>query len=68
MLGLLLQIVLVLVIVGIVLWAITQFPIDPTIARVIRVVVIVVVAIWLVYILFGLAGGVSLGHTRGVLR
>lgn len=57
--ALLLQVLLVLLIAGVILWAITQFPIDPTIARLIRVVVIVVIAVWLIYILFGLAGGIS---------
>ena len=53
----LLQVLLVLVVVGLILWGISQFPLDPVIARVIRVVVILFVAIWLVYLLFGLAGG-----------
>lgn len=57
--ALLLQVLLVLLIAGVILWGITQFPLDPTIARLIKVVVIVVVAIWLIYLLFGLAGGVS---------
>lgn len=55
----LIEIVVALVIVGIVLWALGQFPIDPTISKLIRVVVIVVVAIWVCYLLLGLAGGVS---------
>ncbi len=53
----LIQIIIALVIVGIVLWALTQFPIDPTIAKLIRVLVIVIVAIWVCYALIGLAGG-----------
>jgi hypothetical protein len=61
--ALLLQVILVLVIVGLILWGISQFPMDPVIARVIRVVVIVFVAIWLIYLLFGLAsGGAPLFH------
>jgi hypothetical protein len=55
----LIQIIVVLLIVGLLLWAISQFPIDATIARVIRVVIIVVVCIWLIYILAGFAGGPS---------
>ena len=51
----LLEIIIALVIVGIILWALSQFPIDPTISRLIRVLVIVVVAIWCCYALFGLA-------------
>jgi hypothetical protein len=53
----------VLIIVGLVLWAVSQTPMDAVIARIIRVVVIVFVAIWLIYILFGLAsGGAPLFH------
>lgn len=54
---LLVQILIVLLIVGVILWGLSQFPIDPTIARLIRVIVIVVVAIWLIYILAGMLGG-----------
>lgn len=52
----LIEIIVALVIVGIILWALTQFPIDPMIAKLIRVLVIVVVAIWCCYALLGLAG------------
>jgi hypothetical protein len=41
--ALLLQVVIALVIVGLVLWVISQIPMDPTIARIVRVVVIVFV-------------------------
>ncbi len=58
----LIEIIVALVIVGIVLWGLTQFPIDPMIAKLIRVLCIVVVAIWVCYILLGLAGGNSLHH------
>lgn len=61
----LVEIIIALVIVGIVLWALTQFPIDPMIAKLIRVLVIVVVAIWVCYALFGLAGG---GYSHPLLR
>jgi hypothetical protein len=61
--ALLLQVLNVLIIVGLVLWAVSQIPMDAVIARIIRVVVIVFVAIWLIYILFGLAsGGAPLFH------
>jgi hypothetical protein len=53
----LIQIVVALVIVGIVLWALTQFPIDPTIGKLIRVLVVVIAAIWVCYALLGLASG-----------
>ena len=54
--GFLLEIIVVLLIVGLLLWALSQFPVDPAIARVIRVVVIVMVCIWLIYVLFGAFG------------
>lgn len=53
----LINLVIALVIVGIILWALSQFPIDPTIAKFIRVIVIVVVAIWCLYLLAGMFGG-----------
>jgi hypothetical protein len=52
----LIQIVVVLLVVGLILWAVTQIPMDATIARIIRVVVIVCVVIWLLYVLLGIAG------------
>jgi hypothetical protein len=58
MLPFLIQIVIVLVIVGLLLWVVTQLPIDAAIARIIRVVVIVCVCIWLLYLLAGFAGGI----------
>lgn len=45
---------MVLAIVGLILWAITQIPMDPAIANIIRVVVIVAVCIYLLYFLIGL--------------
>lgn len=50
----LLQLIIVLVVVGLILWAIGQIPMDATIARIIRVVIIVVVCIWLLYFLQGM--------------
>ena len=61
---LLLQLVAALVIVGLILWALTQIPMDPTIAKVIRVLVIVVVCVWLVYVLLGMAGSAPIGLGR----
>jgi hypothetical protein len=49
----LLQLIIVLVIVGLVLWIITMIPIDPFIVRVIRVVVIVAVCLWLLSLVTG---------------
>jgi hypothetical protein len=52
------QIVIVLLVVGVLLWAIQQFPaIDPAIVRIVRVLVVVCVCIWVLYLLMGLFGG-----------
>jgi hypothetical protein len=52
----LIQIVVCLVVVGLLLWLVTQIPMDPAISRIIRVVVIVCVVIWLLYVLLGITG------------
>lgn len=52
----LLNILIVLVIAGLILWAISQFPIDATIAKLIKVIIVVVVCIYLLYFLVGLLG------------
>jgi hypothetical protein len=45
---LLIQLVVVLVVIGLLLWLVeTQLPIDPTIKRILHVVVIVAVVLWL---------------------
>ena len=58
----LINILVVLVIAGLLLWAISQIPMDPVIAKIIRVVVIVFVCIYLLYWLVGMlpAGGLYL--------
>ncbi len=53
----LINIVVVLAIVGLILWAVSQIPMDPTIAKIIRVVIIVVVCIYLLYFLLALVPG-----------
>ena len=50
---LLYHVVIALVLAGLVLWAITQFPLDATIAKIIRVVVVVAVVLWLLGAFFG---------------
>jgi hypothetical protein len=57
--GFLIEIVIVLIVVGLLLWIVQQIPMDPTIARIIRVCVIVFVCIWLLYMLIGFAGGLG---------
>ncbi len=53
----LIQIIIVLVIVGLLLWILQQIPMDPTVARIIRVVFIVGVCLWLLSILIGFLPG-----------
>jgi hypothetical protein len=50
----LIELVLVLVVIGVVLWLVeTQLPIDAGIKTIIRVVVIVVVVLWLLRLFVG---------------
>lgn len=58
----LLYLVLVLVLCGVALWALTQFPIDATIMKLIRVLIIVIAVVYVIYFLFGLVGGAP--HAR----
>lgn len=53
------SILVVLIIAGLVLWAVSQFPLDATIVRIIRVVVVVAVILWLLQA-FGLLSGTPL--------
>lgn len=57
MIGLLIQVVIALVIVGVILWALTQFPMDATIAKLIKVVVVVFAVLYLLYVLQALIPG-----------
>ena len=50
---LLISIVIALILAGVILWAVEQFPVDPIIARIIRVVVVVFVVIYLLSLLAG---------------
>jgi hypothetical protein len=59
-----LTLILVLVIVGVVLWAISALPfIDANIKKIIYVLVVVLVVVWLISVLFGLNFG-NLGNIR----
>lgn len=53
---LLVSIIVPLVIVGLVLWVISQIPMDPTIARIIKVVVVVFVCLWLLNLVVPMIG------------
>jgi heme A synthase len=59
MLNLLFTVVLVVVVVGLLIWALDRVPIDPTLRQWARVVLIVIAALWLIYLVAG-AAGVSL--------
>ncbi len=52
----LISIVIALVIIGVVLWAVQQLPIDDTIRVVIRVVVVLFAVLWLLGVLTGWHG------------
>ncbi|PKN11799.1 MAG: hypothetical protein CVU69_10680 [Deltaproteobacteria bacterium HGW-Deltaproteobacteria-4] len=55
----LIQLVIILVIVGLVLWVINNFiPMQSTIKRILNVVVVICVIIWLLSV-FGLIGNIS---------
>lgn len=53
----LISVIIVLAIIGLLLWAITQIPMDAAIARMIRIVVIVACCIYLIYFLAGMLPG-----------
>lgn len=64
----LVQIVIVLAVIGLLLWAIAQLPIDPTIARIIRVVAIVAVCFYLIFLLASMVGSGAPLFPTGRLR
>jgi type IV secretory pathway TrbL component len=43
----LVSVLVALILAGLILWAVSQFPLDPVIVRIIRVVVVVAVVLWL---------------------
>ena len=59
----LISLVVVLIVVGLLLWAVQQIPMDATIRTIIRVVVIVAVCVWLLSA-FGLLGGLEVPRFR----
>lgn len=55
----LIQLVIVLVVVGVILWVINSYiPMQSTIKRILNVVVVIVVIVWLLSV-FGLIGNLS---------
>ncbi len=58
----LLWILAVLLITGVLLWGVSQWPgLDATIKLMIRIVVIVVMSIWIIYLVFGLIASMLTG-------
>jgi len=55
----LIQLVVILVVVGVILWVINSYiPMQPTIKKILNVVVVIVVILWLLSV-FGLIGNLS---------
>jgi hypothetical protein len=53
----LLQLVVVLIVIGVLLWLVNSYiPMDPKIKSILNAVVIIAVVIWLLYILMGIFG------------
>lgn len=58
----LISLIVTLIIIGLLLWLVSQLPIDATIQRIIHIVVIVCVILWLIGIFFGPVGDFRIGH------
>lgn len=60
----LIQVIIILVVIGLILWAVqSAIPMDATIKRIITVVVIFAVCLWLLSLFFpGLGLGMRVGH------
>jgi len=55
----LIQLIIVLVVVGVILWLVNSYiPMDPTIKKILNIVVIIVVVLWLLSV-FGVIGSLS---------
>jgi hypothetical protein len=52
-----LELIFTLIVLGVLLWALEQLPLDATVKRVIRVVVIVLIVLWAARALLQMAGG-----------
>ena len=58
----LISVIVVLIVIGLLLWAAEQIPMDATIRRIIQVVVVVFVVLWLLQAFLGTGniGGISI--------
>lgn len=54
------NLLVVLIVMGLLLWVVSLIPMDPTIKQIIHVVVIVFVCLWLIYVLLGYSNGVPM--------
>ena len=53
----LIQIVIILIVLGVILWAVNSFiPMDATVKQIINTVVIIGIVIWLIFVLLSLVG------------
>jgi hypothetical protein len=59
MLGIILQIIIVALVLGLVVWLCSQVPFLAPFARIVQVVCVVLFVIWIIYLLMGLVGN---GH------
>jgi hypothetical protein len=58
----LIQLIILLVVIGVILWAVNAYiPMQPTIKRILNVVVVVVVCVWLLSV-FGLLPNIATVH------
>lgn len=57
------ELIVALVVLGLILWGLQQFPLDPTIKKIITVVVIIVAVLWVLQAL-GLWSGANLNFRR----
>jgi hypothetical protein len=54
----LIQLVIILIVIGVLLWAVNSFiPMEARMKSIVNAVVIIAVVIWLLYILMGMFGG-----------
>jgi hypothetical protein len=61
MITILLQLLIIAIVLGLVVWLVGQVPFIAPFARIIQVVCIVIFVIYVIYILMGLLGGVHTG-------
>ena len=65
--GFLVEIIILLIVIGLLLWLVNILPIDAQIKQIIKVIVVVVIVIWLLYLLVGLMPAHPPGRLFGLL-